>query len=140
MDSTPQPITITALIDAPVSKVWEQFNAPEHITKWAFASDDWHAPASENDLRVGGKFTTTMAAKDGSFSFDFGGEYTDVQEEKFIAYSMADGRNVSVAFETEGEGTRVTEIFDAENTNPIEMQREGWQAILNNFKKHVESN
>jgi uncharacterized protein YndB with AHSA1/START domain len=139
MESTTQPITITALINAPISKVWEYYNAPEHVVKWAFASDDWHAPSAESDLRVGGKFTTTMAAKDGSFSFDFGGEYTDVREEEFLAYAMADGRNVSVAFESEGEGTRLTTIFDPESTNPIEMQREGWQAILNNFKKHVES-
>jgi uncharacterized protein YndB with AHSA1/START domain len=140
METSAQKVTVSTTINAPVTKVWEQFNAPEHITQWCQASDDWHAPHSENDLRVGGKFTTTMAAKDGSFSFDFGGTYSQVENEKLIDYDMEDGRNVRVLFEKEGETTKVTEVFDAESQNPIEMQQTGWQAILDNFKKYVEAN
>ncbi|TWV96772.1 SRPBCC family protein [Chitinophaga pinensis] len=132
-------ITIESTIQAPVAKVWDYWNQPEHITQWAFASDDWHAPKAENDLRTGGKFSTTMAAKDGSFSFDFGGEYTDVKEHKLIEYTMGDGRKVSVLFTTIDDATKVVETFEAEDQNPVEMQREGWQTILNNFKKYTES-
>jgi uncharacterized protein YndB with AHSA1/START domain len=139
METTTQKITVQTLIDAPVSKVWTIFNAPEHITQWATASEDWHTPSSENDLRVGGSFRSTMAAKDGSFSFEFGGVYTKVDPERYIEYNMSDGRNVSVTFAEEGDSTSVVEVFDAESTNPIEMQQFGWQAILNNLKKHVES-
>ena len=133
-------ITVTATINAPINKVWESWNKPEHITQWCQASDDWHAPKAENDLRTGGKFSTTMAAKDGSFSFDFGGVYDEVRENEIIAYTIDDGRKVKVVFETEGDNTRVTETFEAENTNSVEMQRDGWQAILNNFKKYTEAN
>ena len=132
-------ITIESTIQAPVTKVWDYWNKPEHITQWAFASDDWHAPKAENDLRTGGTFSTTMAAKDGSFSFDFGGEYTDVKEHKLIEYTMGDGRKVSVLFTTIDDATKVVETFEAEDQNPVEMQREGWQTILNNFKKYTES-
>lgn len=128
-------ITIESTVQAPVAKVWDYWNKPEHITHWAFASDDWHAPKAENDLRTGGKFSTTMAAKDGSFSFEFGGEYTDVKEHKLIEYTMGDGRKVSVLFTTVEDATKVVETFEAEDENPVEMQREGWQTILNNFKK-----
>jgi len=133
-------ITVESIINAPVEKVWEYWNAPEHIKGWAFASDDWHAPHSENDLRTGGKFSTTMAAKDGSFSFDFGGEYTQVKEHKLIEYTMGDGRKVSVLFSSVNGGTKVVETFEAEETNPVEMQRGGWQAILDNFRKYTENN
>ncbi|SFP00208.1 Uncharacterized conserved protein YndB, AHSA1/START domain [Chitinophaga sp. YR627] len=132
-------ITIESTVQAPVAKVWDYWNQPGHITQWAFASDDWHAPKSENDLRTGGKFSTTMAAKDGSFSFEFGGEYTDVKEHKLIEYTMGDGRKVSVLFTTIDDATKVVETFEAEDENPVEMQREGWQTILNNFKKYTES-
>lgn len=132
-------VTIEALVQAPVEKVWEYYNEPEHIKQWAFASDDWHAPASSNDLRPGGKFSTTMAAKDGSFSFDFGGVYSEVEQHKLIAYEMGDGRKVKVTFAPEGNGVKVVQTFDAEDQNPVEMQREGWQTILNNFKKHTET-
>lgn len=133
-------ITVESIIHAPVSKVWEFWNEPEHIKKWAFANDEWHAPAASNDLRVGGRFSTTMAAKDGSFSFDFGGTYDEVEPNKSIRYTMDDGRVTEVTFESENGATKVIEVFDAEETNSIEMQQTGWQAILNNFKKHVESN
>jgi len=132
------PITIEATVNAPVDKVWECWNNPDHITKWAFASPDWHAPKADNDLRVGGTFSTTMAAKDGSMSFDFGGTYTAIEQNKLIEYSIADGRKVKILFEADGDKTKITETFDPEGTNPIEMQKGGWQAILDNFKKHAE--
>ncbi len=134
-----QPITITSDINAPVEKVWEYWNKPEHITKWAFASDDWEAPFAENDIKEGGKFKTTMAAKDKSTSFDFEGVYTAVKEYELIEYDMSDGRHVKVLFEQAPNGVKVTETFDPENENPEEMQRSGWQSILNNFKKYVEN-
>ncbi|MCF2489350.1 SRPBCC family protein [Dyadobacter sp. CY347] len=140
METSAQKITVETTVHAPVATVWEQFNAPEHITQWCFASDDWHAPSADNDIRTGGKFRTTMAAKDGSFSFDFGGIYSNVIPESVIEYAMEDGRQVQVTFTDHGDSTTVTEIFDAEQTNPAEMQKDGWQAILNNFKKHVEGN
>ncbi len=133
-------ITVETVVKAPVEKVWAYWSAPEHITRWAFASDDWHAPHAENDLRKDGKFKTTMAAKDGSFSFDFGGVYTNVVPNKVIEYVIDDGRKVKIVFSENGHETKVTETFDPENTNPIEMQRGGWQAILDNFKKYTEAN
>lgn len=137
--TTPISVTVEALVKAPVEKVWKTWNAPEDITKWCQASDDWHAPYAENDLRKGGKFKTTMAAKDGSFSFDFGGEYTNVETNKVIEYTMEDGRKTKVVFTAQGNETKVVETFDAESQNPVEMQKQGWQAILNNFKKYTES-
>lgn len=132
-------ITVTATINAPVAKVWELWNAPEHIVKWNTASDDWHSPKSENDLRPGGKFETRMEAKDGSFGFDFGGVYDEVEENELIAYTMGDGRRVRVIFSASGNTTTVTETFDAEDTHSVEMQQGGWQAILDNFKKYTEA-
>lgn len=134
------PITIDTTVLAPIEKVWAYWTEPEHIMQWACASDDWEAPRAENDLQQGGKFITTMAAKDGSESFDFEGEYTLVTEHKLIEYTMSDGRHVTVLFETTPEGVKITQTFDPENENPEEIQRDGWQSILNNFKKQVESN
>lgn len=131
-------ITVSTIVHAPLEKVWEYWNTPEHITQWAFASDEWHAPKADNDLRVGGVFTTTMAAKDGSASFDFSGTYTAVVPHEMIAYVMEDGRAVDITFTKEGEGVLVTEIFDPEHENSRELQHDGWQAILENFKKYVE--
>lgn len=131
-------ITVSTIVYAPLEKVWEYWNTPEHITQWAFASDEWHAPKANNDLRVGGVFSTTMAAKDGSASFDFSGTYTAVVPHEMIAYVMEDGREVTVIFKEENEGIVVTETFDPEHENSRELQQDGWQAILNNFKKHVE--
>ena len=132
-------ITVQAKVNAPVGKVWESWSEPRHITKWCQASDDWHAPYADNDLRTGGKFKTTMAAKDGSFSFDFEGVYTLVEKHKRIEYEMSDGRKVEVTFAQEGNQTGIVETFDAENTHPVEVQRGGWQAILDNFRKYTES-
>jgi uncharacterized protein YndB with AHSA1/START domain len=132
-------ITIEATVNAPIGRVWKYWNEPEHIKNWAFASDDWHCPTSANDLRVGGSFSSTMAAKDGSFSFDFGGIYDEVEVNKYIAYTLGDSRKVSVTFTSDGgDSTHIVQTFEAEETNPIEMQQGGWQAILNNFKKYTE--
>lgn len=132
------PITIEITVNAPVEKAWEFYTNPEHVMKWNHASDDWHSPRAENDLRVGGTFNYRMEAKDGSFGFDFGGTYTAVTPFEYIAYTMGDGRTVAVSFTSNGSETKVTTVFDPESENPIEMQRDGWQAILNNFKKCVE--
>lgn len=133
------PITVQTIVNAPLAKVWEYWNAPEHITQWAFASDDWEAPAATNDLRVGGKLVVTMAAKDKSASFDLVGAYTAVNEHTLIEFDMEDGRHVKVEFVEVPEGVKVVETFDPEDENSEEMQRAGWQAILDNFKKHVEN-
>ncbi|MCZ4243978.1 SRPBCC family protein [Pedobacter punctiformis] len=133
-------ITVESTVNAPVEKVWAYWNAPEHIVKWCNASDDWHTPKAENDLKVGGKFETRMEAKDGSFGFDFGGIYDRVELHKLITYTLGDGRKVKIIFEDAGDETKITESFDAETTNSIEMQQGGWQAILNNFKNYTESN
>ena len=137
---TKTPITVETIIKAPVEKVWNYFTSPEHIMQWNTASDDWFTPKAENDLRIGGSFNSRMEAKDGSFGFDFGGIYDDVKEHELIAYTMGDGRKVSVHFSSNEGNTKLVETFEAENTNPVEMQKGGWQAILDNFKKHVEAN
>ena len=134
-----QAITVEASINAPVDKVWNMFSSPEHIVKWNNASDDWHTPSATNDLKVGGKFVSTMAAKNGSASFDFSGTYYKVEEHKVIAYELGDGRKVEVVFLEQEGTTKVVETFDPENTHPLDMQRAGWQAILDNFKKYVEA-
>ena len=136
-----QNITVAVVVSAPVEKVWQCWTRPEHITQWCFASDDWCAPAATNDVRVGGVFTTRMEAKDGSTGFDFGGTYTTVVPEKILEYTMNgdDARKVSIQFSQEGESCKVTETFEAEGENPLEMQRSGWQSILDNFKKYTEA-
>lgn len=133
-------ITVENTINAPVDKVWEFWSKPEHITQWSNASDDWHTPKAENDLRTGGKFLSRMEAKDGSFGFDFGGVYDEVRNNEYIEYTMGDGRKVKITFSTNGNTTKVVESFEAETTNSVEMQRGGWQAILDNFKKYAEAN
>lgn len=133
-------IAIDTLVSADVNKVWNCYNSPEHITKWNFASDDWYCPKAENNLREGGRLKSRMEAKDGSFGFDFEAVYDEVIEHEKIIFTLLDGRKVETLFEFVDGKTNVTTTFDAENENPVEMQREGWQAILNNFKKYVESN
>lgn len=132
-------ITVESTVNAPIEKVWKFWTLPEHIITWSYASDDWHSPYADNDLQTGGKFKTTMAAKDGSFSFDFTGVYTHIEENSQIAYLIDDGRTVNIVFSTEGNATKITETFEAEEMNPVDMQRGGWQAILDNFKKLVEA-
>ena len=133
-------ITVESTVKAPIEKVWKFWTAPEHITKWSYASDDWHTPFAENDLRVGGKFLSRMEAKDGSFGFDFGGVYDEVKTNELIEYTLGDGRKVVINFTGNGNETKVVVTFEAESTNSLEMQRGGWQAIMDNFKKYVEGN
>lgn len=133
-----QMITIKASVNSPVERVWKYWTEPEHIKKWNSASEDWHTPYAENDLRVGGKFLSRMEAKDGSFGFDFGGIYDEVEQYKVIAYTLGDGRKVRIDFTDRDNSTEVSVAFEAESSNPIEMQQSGWQAILENFKKYVE--
>jgi len=133
-------ITVQTTINSTIDKVWKCWNTPSDIEKWNAASDDWHTTKSENDLKVDGKFTYRMEAKDGSFGFDCDGIYTKVIVHELIEYTMADGRQASIVFKVLDNKIEVIETFDAENENPIELQRGGWQAILDNFKKHVERN
>jgi uncharacterized protein YndB with AHSA1/START domain len=140
MENQVKTITVETTVKAPVEKVWKLWSLPEHITKWSNASDDWHTPTAENDLREGGKFSSRMEAKDGSMGFDFGGVYDKVKTNELIEYTMGDGRKVKISFSSKGTETKVVETFEPESTNPIEMQRGGWQAIMDNFKKYAESN
>ncbi|MCK6541367.1 SRPBCC family protein [bacterium] len=130
-------VTIEATIQASIEKVWSVWTSPEHIVKWNAASDDWHTTKAENDLRVGGRFLSRMEAKDGSFGFDFTGTYDEVVQHELIAYTMEDGRKVRVHFSQSGKSTKIVSVFDAEQENPVDMQRNGWQAILDNFAKYV---
>lgn len=139
MGSKKAAITVQARVAAPLEKVWEFWTTPEHIKQWNNASDDWHTPHAENDLRKGGKFLSRMEAKDGSFGFDFEGTYDEVLRHDRIRYTMEDGRQVKIEFASDDGTTTVTETFDPEETNSPEMQRDGWQAILDNFRKYVEA-
>ncbi len=132
-------ITVEATIKAPLAKVWKFWTKPEHIMQWNNASVDWHTPRAENDLRVAGKFLSRMEAKDGSSGFDFEGVYEEVKTYELIVYSLGDDRKVKVVFTSFGNETEIAETFDVENTNPVDMQRDGWQAILNNFRKYCEA-
>ena len=132
-------ITITTSVNADIEKVWKYWTGPEHIKIWNTASDDWHTTKAENDLRKGGSFSSRMEAKDGSFGFDFGGTYDEVSTHEQLSYTMGDGRKVDVKFSVKGDRTEITESFDPESENSEELQRNGWQAILDNFKKYVET-
>ncbi|KAB7530367.1 activator of HSP90 ATPase [Flagellimonas olearia] len=131
-------ITVSSTIAATKKKVWDYWNRPEHIVQWNFADDSWHCPKAENDLRSGGTLKSRMEAKDGSFGFDFEATYDEVVENEKIAYTMTDGRKALTLFEDMDGKTKITTTFEAENQNSIEMQKNGWQAIIDNFKKHVE--
>jgi uncharacterized protein YndB with AHSA1/START domain len=132
-------ITVESQINASPQKVWKIWTDPGHIVKWNAASNDWHTTRAENDLRIGGKFTSRMEAKDGSNGFDFSGTYTNVDYPKNIAYTIEDGRKVNIDFIGNGEKTTVIETFDPEDENPHDLQKSGWQSILDNFKRYVES-
>lgn len=132
-------ITVQATIKAPVAKVWKLWTDPVHIIHWNTASDDWHTTTAENDLHVGGKFSSRMEARDGSVGFDFWGEYTKVEPYKILESVLGDGRSLQVTFTENGYETTITEVFEAEQENSVELQQSGWQAILNNFKKYVKS-
>ncbi|PKL79724.1 MAG: polyketide cyclase [Ignavibacteriae bacterium HGW-Ignavibacteriae-4] len=132
-------VTIEAKVNAPIEKVWELWTGPEHIIKWNTASEDWHTTSAENDLRIGGKFSSRMEAKDGSFGFDFGGIYSEVDEHERIVYTLDDDRKVWTTFTKIDGGTEVISTFEAESENPVDMQKGGWQSILDNFKKYSEN-
>lgn len=132
-------IAVQTIVHAPLAQVWQYWTEPAHIMQWNSASDDWHTTSATNDLREGGTFTARMEAKDGSVGFDFGGTYSKVVPHQEIAYAMGDGRQVRITFEVKGNNTIVTESFDPESQNSPEMQRAGWQSILDNFKKHAEA-
>lgn len=133
-------IKISTIINSPISKIWDYYTNPEHIINWNNASEDWHTTKSENDLKVGGRFLSRMEAKDGSQGFDFEGEYTKIENQKCLNYIMDDGREVEITFDEINGKTNVIVVFDPEKENPIELQQHGWQAILDNFKRYVESN
>jgi uncharacterized protein YndB with AHSA1/START domain len=133
-------ITVETTINAPVLQVWKSWTSPEHIIHWNNASDDWHTPRAENDFRVGGSFLSRMEAKDGSFGFDFAGAYNEIKAHELIIYTLFDGRKVRINFDTAGNATTIIESFEAESENSVELQKYGWQSILNNFKRYVESN
>ena len=135
----PKKITVNATVNAPVAKVWKAWNTPADIMQWNTADPSWHCPASENDLRVGGKFKNRMEAKDGSFGFDFEGVYDKVELHKEIAYTMLDGRKATTLFTEQNGKTKIETTFDAESENDPEFQKQGWQAILNNFVKYTEA-
>lgn len=132
-------ITIETLVNAEPGKVWDAWNNPEDIKQWNTAHESWHTTRSEVDLREGGTFVSRMEAKDGSAGFDFEGTYTRVVPGQAIEYRMSDGREVSVEFVPGSGGVLVRETFDAESENSAEMQRQGWQAILDNFGRYVEA-
>jgi uncharacterized protein YndB with AHSA1/START domain len=133
-------ISVSTKVKVSPEIAWDYWTLAQHIVNWNFASDDWHCPFAENDLKHGGKFKATMAAKDGQMSFDFEGIYDKVVLHKEISYSLADGRRVNIVFKLHEGQTMITEAFDPEEINTIELQRIGWQNILDNFKKYVENN
>jgi len=132
-------ITVEAVVNAELDRVWDAWSNPSDIVQWNAASEDWHTTRSELDLRAGGRFVSRMEARDGSEGFDFEGTYTRVVPQKTIEYRMRDGREVEVQFIERADGVLVKNIFDAETENPPELQQQGWQAILDNFRRHVEA-
>lgn len=134
----PLPITVTVDIEAPLNSVWEQWTNPAHVVHWNFASSDWHCPAAESDFRPGGSFHYTMAARDENFSFVLSGTFDEIVHETGISLQLEDGRRVVTRFETVDGKTRVTESFEPESMNPEDLQRQGWQAILDNFRAYAE--
>ena len=138
-ESSPTPIIVSTKISASIEKVWSCYTEPAHIVKWNFASDDWESPHAENDVKVGGKFKIEMSAKDKSAGFDFEGVYTNVVEKEILEYEILGGRKVSVKFQPVTDSVVVVTTFDPEQENSLELQQTGWQAILDNFKKYVES-
>ena len=131
-------ITVETIVNAPIGQVWDCWTLPEHIMQWNFAIDTWHCPKAENNPETGGDFCYTMAARDGSMSFDFEGDYDLVIPHQKIVYTLGDGRKATITFVEKDGLTTVTETFEAESTNPEDLQKAGWQLILDNFKGHVE--
>jgi len=140
MEESKPRITVQVNIEAPVGQVWQFWTSPESISQWNNASDDWHTPYVDNNVKVGATFLWRMEAKDGSFGFDFGGTYEVVKPNEQIQYVLGDERKVKIDFHSTGSITKVAETFEAENENSLELQQAGWQAILDNFRKYVEKN
>ena len=138
-DNARTKITIEANISAPPEQVWQCWTQPEHITKWNQASEDWHTPRAESDLRVGGRFSNRMESKDGTLGFDFWGIYDVVEPPRRLDFTIGDGRAVQIVLQSTDGGTHVVETFEAESENSVELQRQGWQSILDNFKRYVEN-
>ena len=133
-------VIVQTEVNQPIEQVWDLFTSPKHIVNWNFAHESWECPSASNDLQVGGQLQSRMQAKDGSFGFDLIGIYDEIKEQQSLKYHLEDGRNVEVIFENlSGDKTRITENFDPENQNPVDLQKDGWQAILNNFKTYSES-
>jgi uncharacterized protein YndB with AHSA1/START domain len=132
-------LTAEAIINAPIETVWEAWISPEHIKKWNFASDDWHCPHVSVDFRVGGEFTSRMEAKDGSIGFDLKARYSAIEPMQTIKYIMEDQRSINIYFSTTNQGVRVIQDFEAEKENEPQLQQQGWQAILESFKRYVEA-
>ena len=141
MTTTVKPkITVEALVNAPVEKVWQVWTTPYDITKWNSPSPEWHTPRAKHELKVGGNFNYRMEAKDGSLGFDFGGVFDLVNPNQQLNYTMDDGRKVNISFSAAAGETKIVQTFEAENENSLELQRAGWQGILNSFKNYIESN
>jgi len=138
--ATHKTITVEAIVNAPAEKVWKTWTTPDDITKWNCPSPDWHSPKAEHEMKVGGKFNYRMEAKDGSAGFDFSGVFDVIIPNQYIEYTIGDGRKVKVNFTSGENHTKVTETFEAENQNSVEMQKNGWQAILDCFKNYTENN
>ena len=132
-------ITVEAIIEAPIDIVWDLWTKPEHVMHWNFASNDWHCPRANSEFNVGGEFHYIMAAKDGSEEFDFCGTFTKIIDKTFIEIFLEDGRELTIQFESEGDATKIIETFEPEEVNSTELQKEGWQTILDNFKAYAES-
>jgi uncharacterized protein YndB with AHSA1/START domain len=139
METQAQTITIGCTVNAPVEKAWTMYNTPSHVTQWNSPSPDWHTPHAENDFRSGGTFNYRMEAKDGSFGFDFAGTYDEVRENEYFHYTLGDGRKVEVTFQPAGDATEIVVKFEPETQNPLEFQKSGWQAILDNYKHYTET-
>ncbi len=133
-----EPITVQNTIEASIENVWALWTDPAHVKNWNFASNDWHCPKASSDFVVGGEFHYIMAAKDGSVEFDFCGTFTKIMDQSAIQIFLEDGREMNLQFITEGQATKVIETFEPEEVNSLELQKQGWQAILNNFKAYVE--
>ncbi|NNJ56620.1 MAG: hypothetical protein HKP14_10820 [Bacteroidia bacterium] len=131
-------ITVSIDIQGEINQIWHCWITPEHIINWYYASDDWHCPRATNNFEEGGTFSTRMAAKDGSFGFDFEGIYSKIEEHKSISYILEDDREVTIHFDYKDGTTTITQTFDAEDENPLEMQENGWEAILLNYKIYTE--
>jgi len=139
MDNKKVKITVQTTVNETIEDVWKIWTSPNDIIYWNNASDDWHTTKAKNDLKVGGKFSYRMEAKDGSFGFDFEGIYDIVKTNELIAYTMADGRKSIITFKQQNNAINISQTFEAESENPIELQKNGWQAIMNNFKKYIEN-